>query len=127
MKSTHVFDSQFSFIDTSISGVKFIFKIMETNAFRSINLNYTAQPDPACSAFEFLSDDYWICKMRQDTQCWIHMVGTCSLGPDSASSSTSVVDTKFRFVYIEKTNKKKLEDNHVVHVFLVIHTTEFVV
>lgn len=80
-------------------GVKVIFGIIETEAFKSINLSYTAGPDPACSAFTFLTDDYWKCKAQQDTISWIHMVGTCSLGPDSADSTTSVVDTKFRLVH----------------------------
>lgn len=82
------------------SGVKFIFRIVETNAFQRLDLKYVAPADPACSAFEFLSDDYWLCKIRQDTLSWIHMVGTCSLGPDSDDSNTSVVDTKFRFVNV---------------------------
>ncbi len=80
------------------SGVHFIFRILETEAFKSINLTYSALPDPACSAFTFMSDDYWNCKMKRDTHCWIHMVGTCSLGPDTDDSNTSVVDTKFRLV-----------------------------
>lgn len=54
-------------------------------------------PNPACSDFTFLSDDYWKCEFRQKTESWMHMVGTCSLGADSSDSNTSVVDTKFRF------------------------------
>lgn len=77
--------------------MKFIFKIIGTEAFKSINLTYIAEPDPACRAYTFLSDDYWRCKFYQDTMACVHMVGTCSLGPDSGDSSTSVVDTKFRF------------------------------
>lgn len=80
-----------------VAGIKFIFRIIETEAFQSINLTYVGGPDPACSTFEFMSDDYWKCKIQQDTITWIHMVGTCSLGPDSGDSGTSVVDTKFRF------------------------------
>lgn len=53
-------------------------------------------PDPACRAYAFLSDNYWKCKFQQDTRASVHMVGTCSLGPDSGNSDTSVVDTKFR-------------------------------
>lgn len=78
--------------------MKFIFKIIETDAFKSINLTYAAPADPACSAFVFLTDDYWICKIKQNTIAWIHMVGTCSLGSDSGDSDSSVVDTKFRLV-----------------------------
>ncbi|KAJ6630515.1 Glucose dehydrogenase [FAD, quinone] [Pseudolycoriella hygida] len=79
-----------------LEGVKFIFKIVETQAFQSIGLAYSAPPDPACSEFTFLSDEYWICKMKQNTHSWIHMVGTCRLGPDTDDSNASVVDTKFR-------------------------------
>lgn len=79
-------------------GVKFILKIIDTEAFKSINMSYADGPDPSCSEFTFLTDEYWKCKIQQDTVAWIHMVGTCSMGPDSADSTTSVVDTKFRCV-----------------------------
>lgn len=77
---------------------QFILKVIDTEAFKSINLTYIAEPDPACSEFTFLTDDYWKCKVQQETISWIHMVGTCRLGPDTGDSTTSVVDTKFRFV-----------------------------
>jgi len=82
--------------EVMLEGIKFIFRIVETDAFKSLNLTYDAGPDPACGTFTFMSDEYWKCKIQQDTITWIHMVGTCSLGPDSGDSSTSVVDTKFR-------------------------------
>lgn len=78
-------------------GIKFIFRIVQTEAFRSVNLTYTAPPDPACTAFTYLSDDYWKCIVQQSTQSIYHQVGTCSLGPDSSNSTVSVVDTKFRY------------------------------
>lgn len=80
-------------------GVRLIFKIVETDAFRNIIVSYANETDPACSDFTFFSDDYWKCKAHQSTVPWQHMVGTCSLGPDSADSTTSVVDTKFRFEF----------------------------
>ncbi|XP_037036059.1 oxygen-dependent choline dehydrogenase 1-like [Bradysia coprophila] len=83
-------------VTAMLDGVNFIFRIVETDAFKRINLTYSAPPDPACSAFTFLSIEYWNCKMRQDTYSWIHMVGTCRLGSDSDDSNASVVDTKFR-------------------------------
>jgi choline dehydrogenase-like flavoprotein len=83
-------------MEVLLDGVKVIFQIIETEALRSINITYTEGPDPACSAFSYLTDDYWRCKIQQNTVAWIHMVGTCSLGPDSGDSTTSVVDTKFR-------------------------------
>ncbi|KAG4079688.1 hypothetical protein HA402_009074 [Bradysia odoriphaga] len=83
-------------VTAMMDGVRFIFRIVETEAFRRINLTYSAPVDPACSTFTFMSDEYWNCKMRQDTHAWIHMVGTCSLGPDSDNSDSTVVDTKFR-------------------------------
>lgn len=82
-------------------GIKFIFRIVETEAFKGVNLTYTAVPDPACSAFTYLSDDYWMCYAQQRAMSVYHMVGTCSLGPDSSNSTTSVVDTKFRSVAID--------------------------
>ncbi|KAG4076679.1 hypothetical protein HA402_001966 [Bradysia odoriphaga] len=83
-------------VDAMLDAVKFIFKIVDTEAFKSINLTYMAAPDPACQGYAFLSDDYWICKLHQDVMASVHMVGTCSMGPDSGDSTTSVVDTQFR-------------------------------
>lgn len=80
-------------------GVNFIFKIVESNVFRSFNISNGIEPDPACSDFTFLSVDYWKCKVRQSTNTSHHPVGTCSMGADSADSTTSVVDTKFRFAF----------------------------
>jgi len=83
-------------IDVILEGIKLVFNIVETPAFQSINLTFTGEPDPACTAFAFLSDDYCKCKIHQDGTSWTHMTGTCSLGPESGDSNTSVVDTKFR-------------------------------
>ncbi|XP_037024090.1 glucose dehydrogenase [FAD, quinone]-like [Bradysia coprophila] len=83
-------------IDVILEGIRLVFNIIETQAFRSINVTFIGQPDPACNQFKFLSDDYWKCKIQQDGNSWTHMAGTCSLGPDTGHSNTSVVDTKFR-------------------------------
>lgn len=80
-------------------GVNFIFKIVESNVFQNFNITNAVEPDPACSDFTFLSDDYWKCKVHQSTNTSHHPVGTCSMGADSDGSETSVVDTKFRFAF----------------------------
>lgn len=77
--------------------MKFIFKIIDTDTFKRVNLTYNSQPDSECGEFTFLSDDYWRCKFGQEVMACTHMVGTCSMGSDTEDSTTSVVDTKFRF------------------------------
>lgn len=76
------------------------FNIMEnTNSFRKIDATYAEDPDEACSAFEYRSDDYWKCYIQQNTISWIHLVGSCRMGPDSDTADNSVVDSKLRQVF----------------------------
>lgn len=81
----------------SDEGIRFAFNIMEsTDSFKKINATYAEEPDEACVDFENRSDAYWKCYIEQNTISWIHMVGTCRMGPDSDTSDDSVVDSKFR-------------------------------
>lgn len=67
-----------------------------TDSFKKINATYAESPDEGCTNFEYRSDAYWKCYIEQNTISWIHMVGTCRMGPDSDTSNESVVDSKFR-------------------------------
>jgi choline dehydrogenase-like flavoprotein len=78
----------------SRAAIKFTLKLAEeTEAFQSLGTTYAAGPDPACTEFEFRSDDYWRCVLVQQTVGWIHMGGTAAMGSDT---SESVVDSKLR-------------------------------
>lgn len=72
-----------------------------TESFKKINATYAENSDEACNAFEFRSDAYWKCYVQQNTIPWIHLVGTCRMGPDSDTSNDSVVDSKFRYAFLE--------------------------
>lgn len=67
-----------------------------TDSFKRINATYAESPEEACDEFEYLSDEYWKCYVQQNIISWIHMVGTCRMGPDSDTPNDSVVDPKFR-------------------------------
>lgn len=70
----------------------------DTDAFKRINATYAEIPEEACDEFEYRSDEYWKCYIQQNTVSWIHMVGSCRMGPDSDTSNDSVVDSKFRYI-----------------------------
>ncbi|KAG4071087.1 hypothetical protein HA402_013401 [Bradysia odoriphaga] len=89
-------------VDAMIEGIKMTFNIMEnTNSFRDIDATYAESPEEACNEFEYRSDAYWKCYIQQNTISWIHMVGTCRMGPDSDTSNDSVVDSKLRVRGVE--------------------------
>lgn len=72
--------------------------VEETNAFQSIASTYTPEPHPACLAYEFRSDPYWRCLIRQNAQGWTHPVGTCKMG--MSDDPLAVVDSKLRYSFI---------------------------
>jgi hypothetical protein len=67
--------------------------IEETNAFKEIGASYDGTSDPACTQFQFRSDDYWRCHIMQRSESAIHMVGSCSMGV----GMNSVTDSKFKY------------------------------
>jgi len=82
-------------VDVMLEGIKLALSVVEdTTPFKKLNTTYGAEHHPACIAHQFRSDDYWKCVLQQDSLNWLHMAGTCSLGP--ANGDTSVVDPKFR-------------------------------
>jgi choline dehydrogenase len=78
-----------------LEGVQLAWNITRTQAFQqNFKLTYGRDPNPACGGFP--SDGYWRCHIEREIATWIHMVGSCKLGPDSGDANTSVLDTKFR-------------------------------
>ncbi|KAF2903353.1 hypothetical protein ILUMI_02834 [Ignelater luminosus] len=74
--------------------IKDIFDISRTPAFRSINSTYVSEPLPACTDYKFLSDDYWMCALKQLSYPVLHGVSTCKMGPKD--DRTAVVDNKLK-------------------------------
>ena len=56
--------------------------------------NLTTATIAACSQFQFDSDAYWSCAVRQDTGPENHQAGSCKMGP--SSDPMAVVDPQLR-------------------------------
>ncbi|XKL61999.1 hypothetical protein PGB90_001832 [Kerria lacca] len=65
-----------------VEGIKMVIKLSQTNAFQSFGSTLNRRPLPSCKHFEFGSDDYWACCVRQWTMQMHHQCGTCKMGPE---------------------------------------------
>ncbi|KAK2580031.1 hypothetical protein KPH14_012318 [Odynerus spinipes] len=81
-------------LDILVEGAKFVHKMSQTNAMKSINARPNPNTIPACSIFQFPSDDYWRCHARHYTMTIYHPTGTCKMAP--AGDPTAVVDSRLR-------------------------------
>ena len=81
-------------IDTIIRGIRLVEKLMETDTFKSIGVNFNLTKMSACSKHVFRSDDYWECFIRYNALTVYHPTSTCKMGhPDDEST---VVDAELK-------------------------------
>lgn len=87
-------------IKVTIEGVKKAVEIAEnTTTFKKVDGHFTTETFPGCEEFEFRSDKYWECYIRQYTVSLHHVVGTCSIGK---SAKTGVVNTKLQVFGVKR-------------------------
>lgn len=60
-----------------------------------MSVEYTESPPEKCRSLAFRSHAYWQCYVNQRGYSWLHIVGTCSMGPDA--DPLAVVDSKLRY------------------------------
>lgn len=77
-----------------IEGIRFIRKLMKTDALKKYDLKLDRTPVPGCEDLQFGSDEYWKCAIRRQTNPVFHQAGTCKMGPDS--DAEAVVDPQLR-------------------------------
>lgn len=77
-----------------VEGINIALSLANTTALSKHNMTLNHTPLPACSKFQFLSNDYWNCAIRQDTGPENHQAGSCKMGP--ASDPMAVVDNQLR-------------------------------
>ncbi|XP_033213785.1 glucose dehydrogenase [FAD, quinone]-like [Belonocnema kinseyi] len=77
-----------------LEGVRISLGLFNTPAFRQNNFKLNETPLPACAAFQFNTEAYWICAIRQYTQTLYHPAGTCKMGPNE--DPEAVVDPTLR-------------------------------
>ncbi|KAB7503437.1 Glucose dehydrogenase [FAD, quinone] [Armadillidium nasatum] len=75
-------------------GGRICLELMETKAFREVNGRHPYVPLPTCPNVLPLSEEYFDCFMRYNTQPFLHGSGTSKMGP--ANDPTAVVDPELR-------------------------------
>lgn len=73
-------------------GIKMALKVGESRAFREFGARFHNVPFVGCEDYEFRSDAYWDCCIRNVASSLQHQVGTCKMGVDS----DAVVDPQLR-------------------------------
>lgn len=66
-----------------------------TTPFQNMGVAYTETPPDNCRGLVFRSHEYWECYVKQRGYSWLHIVGTCSMGP--VTDPLTVVDSKLRY------------------------------
>ncbi|XP_011496553.1 PREDICTED: glucose dehydrogenase [FAD, quinone]-like [Ceratosolen solmsi marchali] len=77
-----------------VQGIRVALSLANTTVLAKYNITLSNTPNPACSRFSFLSNEYWNCAVMQDTGPENHQAGSCKMGPPS--DPWSVVDPELR-------------------------------
>lgn len=86
-------DKHNSDLETLYQGVLLILKLLETKAFKSMNVRLALKQFPGCEHTEAMSREYWYCYFRRVTRLVYHEVNTC---PMDTNASTGVVDRELK-------------------------------
>ncbi|XP_018787280.1 PREDICTED: glucose dehydrogenase [FAD, quinone] [Bactrocera latifrons] len=81
-------------IDVLVEGIKLAINVSNTQAFQRFGSRPHSIPLPGCRHYEFMSDAYWGCAIKQFTFTIYHPAGTCKMGP--SWDVTAVVDPRLR-------------------------------
>ncbi|KAK4887885.1 hypothetical protein RN001_004156 [Aquatica leii] len=87
-------DAEGNDLDTLYKGVQLILKLVNTEAFKTLDTKLRYIPLPACDQFEYLSKEYWYCRIKYFANSGYHYAGTCKMGPDP--NLGAVVDSHLR-------------------------------
>lgn len=82
-----------------IEGIQIALSLANTSAMAKYNMTLNNSQLPACSAYPFLSKEYWACAVRQDTGPENHQAGSCKMGPPN--DPMAVVDHRLRVYGVE--------------------------
>ncbi|XP_050440620.1 glucose dehydrogenase [FAD, quinone]-like isoform X2 [Adelges cooleyi] len=81
-------------LDVAVAGVRLFQKMLRTDAMKKLNATILNTPLPGCTQYQFDSNDYWKCSVRQISFTVYHLSGTCKMGP--VGDHTAVVDPRLR-------------------------------
>lgn len=77
-----------------LEGIEIALSLANTSAMSKYNATLNGHPIAACSQHPFMSNEYWMCAVRQDTGPENHQAGSCKMGP--ARDPMAVVDPRLR-------------------------------
>uniref|UniRef100_A0A0U9HSG9 Putative GMC oxidoreductase n=1 Tax=Chrysomela populi TaxID=154003 RepID=A0A0U9HSG9_CHRPP len=87
-------------VRTVLEGLQLVMKIIDTEAFKKVNAQFSMKSPPACSHLEFRTEEFWRCAIKYITSHNNHPVSTCRMGPSPESGD--VVDAQMRVHGVEK-------------------------
>lgn len=77
-----------------VEGIKFAIRLSQTSPMQPYGIRLDSTKVPACNNFEFNTQEYWECAVRQDTFAENHQAGSCKMGP--SRDPLAVVDHELR-------------------------------
>ncbi|XP_045131330.1 glucose dehydrogenase [FAD, quinone]-like isoform X2 [Portunus trituberculatus] len=82
-------------VATLVEGIKLTLALGNASALRrDFGAKFFDKPLPECASQTTGSDAYWSCYVRQMSSTFLHMAGTCKMGPKT--DRMAVVDNKLR-------------------------------
>ncbi|XP_075212015.1 glucose dehydrogenase [FAD, quinone]-like [Lycorma delicatula] len=81
-------------IKTLLKGIKFIKDYIKTDSMKSRNAFLLNIEYESCKDYEYGTDDYWICAMKQVGSTTYHPTSSCKMGPPT--DQFAVVDSRLR-------------------------------
>ncbi|KAF5286204.1 hypothetical protein FQA39_LY16374 [Lamprigera yunnana] len=81
-------------VNTLLDGVRFYQNLFKTKAFAKHNPKLVNPDLVNCRGFEYDSDNFWRCAIRNLAGTVYHVAGTCKMGPKD--DRTAVVDNRLR-------------------------------
>lgn len=77
-----------------VEGIKFAIRLAQTSALQPYGMRLDESKVAGCENFEFNTQEYWECAVRQDTFAENHQAGSCKMGP--SRDPMAVVDHELR-------------------------------
>lgn len=77
-----------------VEGIKFAIKLAETTPLKAYGMELDRKHAKGCEPYDFGTQEYWECAVRQNTGAENHQAGSCKMGP--IRDPLAVVDHELR-------------------------------
>ena len=81
-------------IKVLVEGIKFALELGQTAPLRAYGVQVDKTPEKGCENYDWGTQDYWECAVRQNTGAENHQAGSCKMGP--LKDKMAVVDHELR-------------------------------